>query len=266
MIEPDFCEAQLQALVNGEFCFCCNQFSIVPIPHIPSLPEEAKLGWDTGFYSSNLPPPLQNQKGCNLFIQYKRATLMEKKGGKYSFWNYPYFQYQIPFQRKPSGYALDYHQFDALVNLANLGFVCYYISNQTTDIDELVTRAMNRQIINNSCIIDVGDIKAQHKYVTYTRTSTFCLLHSEPSETKKIKSFDNILLQIKASIRSTINEDYEKLDMLLSDRPIWRKRVDELHSLVSNSKEDYDMPMIKLSVLQRALYDVFGYVWLKLWI
>ncbi len=83
------------------------------IPKIPSLPEEYKLGWDTGFYFPWLGIPHNpKHKGCNFFLQYKISSEIGKKGNQYSYWSAPYYRFQIPYTTKENGnYVYDDFQY-----------------------------------------------------------------------------------------------------------------------------------------------------------
>jgi hypothetical protein len=99
MVKPNFSECQLQQLVNNEIVINLLQSkNKYVIPKIPSLPEEYKLGWDTGFYFPWL-GILHNpkHKGCNFFLQYKISSEIGKKGNQYSYWSAPYYRFQIPY-------------------------------------------------------------------------------------------------------------------------------------------------------------------------
>jgi len=266
MIEPDFCEAQLQQLVNMELTADFKRIGLQTTPIVRSLREELKLGWDTGFNVKGQPMPGPDTKGCNLFIQYKLAILMESRGGKFKFWRTPYFQYKIAYSKKNNGYTYNYNQLSALVALSNRNYSCFYISNNTTELDDIIKWSNTNQLIPNCCILDIGQIHDLHRFITYTQDSDVCLLSSEPNEAKKTTTFDTIFVKVKEGLKSSPEEDYKNFDMIFSDFPIWFKRVDRLLSYSGEFELDKDAWLVKLATYHKVLWDIFGWIWVKLYL
>jgi hypothetical protein len=268
MIEPGFCEAQLQQLVNSEFGVRLRRLGLRPIPIIPSLPEECKLGWDTGFYISrgNLPAPSSDTEGCNLFIQYKLAIVIEQRGRNFAYWGEPYFQYKMAYSKRNNGYTYDYKQIQALFSLTQRGYPCFYIANETTELEDVIAWAESDRLISNCCIIDVRDMQGQHRFVTYTRGSDKCLLSSDTFEVQRVRTFDALISEAKMAKVTSLREDKESLKMILSDFKQWEKRVRVLMKYAAEPDFDDATSLIQLSILQKAIWDVFGSVWLKLYL
>jgi hypothetical protein len=189
MIVPNFGEGQLQQCVNTEFTFWAyRNHGVFVSPGIPTLPEEENLGWDSGFYFPWLPiVGLPDQKGCNVFLQYKLSVLIEGPGGgQYSNWNNPYFRFRIPHKTKKNNtYIDDYHQYNALRSLSRNNSEVYYATNQVTTRDELFALSEAQILINNTPFLNVSDLMSQHVYVTFTASSSHFLLHSEIERTNR---------------------------------------------------------------------------------
>ncbi len=181
MLYPDFCEAQLQAVCNIAIC---RLLGGTVYPTVPSLAEEHYLGWDTGLVVGRDPVPAPDQKGCNFFIQYKLAYVVEGPRGKqYIYWKKSYYRFEIPhIRRGRNGYYEDYSQYYKLRALRSRGYPVVYISNAVIEVRRLVAEA-NRNIDRVIAVIDVEDIKGPHRFVTYTEQSPYVLLHSEPVNT-----------------------------------------------------------------------------------
>lgn len=189
MIEPNFGEGQLQQCVNTEFTLRALRSHRVSVsPVIPTLIEEDILGWDSGFFLPWLPyGPVPNHKGCNVFLQYKLASLIEgPRGTQYADWGEPYLRFQIPHKTKTgSHYVTDYHQYDALRDLAQAKCEVYYATNQVLTRDELFTLAESQSLLDNTPLLDVRDVPEPHFYATFTVSSPHFLLHSDAKSARR---------------------------------------------------------------------------------
>ncbi len=190
MGRPNFGECQIQQCLNTEFTLWARgehkrHVSAV----VPTLTNEKTLGWDSGFCFPWLPyVPLDDQHGCNFFLQYKLSTLMVGHTAKqYPDWGEPYFRFKIPHEKKENGHTVDdYHQYKALRALAKKQCVVYYATNQVTTRDELLDLAENQNLIDNTPFLDVRDVTKPHCHVTFTATSDHFWLHSEPLKAKRV--------------------------------------------------------------------------------
>lgn len=207
MIEPNFSESQLQQLVNTEISISRLQSHGDYYPAIVvSLTNEATLGWDSAFHLPWIPIPANpNHRGCNLFIQYKLADLLEsERAGQFQFWETEYLRFQIPHESKNpnSGqYELDFHQFTALRALANQSYPVFYVSNSVVYEQQLLTLARARTLSDSCAWFDVTGIADEHRYLTYTPASNHGFLHSDPISVPKT-SF--------AKFKQSIAENQEK--------------------------------------------------------
>lgn len=185
MIEANYSEGQLQQVINTEITLrILQERGVVTVPDIINLREEFGLGWDTAFHFPWLHlPPHPSHRGANFFIQYKLSNEIEgRKGKHYDKWNEPYLRFFIPHK---DGNKLDYHQYDRLKEIANNGYPVYYATNQVMYLDELKTLASQINLLDHTPFLNVNDINNYHKEVTFTRTSSHFLLHSEIEKVSK---------------------------------------------------------------------------------
>lgn len=183
METPNFGECQLQQCINTEFSLLARNNHKKHISAVvPTLTKEKVLGWDSGFFFPWLSyVPLDDQQGCNFFLQYKLSTLMVGHAAKqYSDWEEPYFRFKIPHGKN------DYHQYEALRALAVRNCEVYYATNQVTTREELFALAENQNLIDNTPFLDVRDVTQHHRHVTFTATSDHFFLHSEPVQVKRL--------------------------------------------------------------------------------
>jgi hypothetical protein len=193
MVEPNFSESQLQSMVNTEIVLnSLRDRGHYVIPIIISLVEEYDLGWDTGFYFPwILRPGSSNHRGCNFFLQFKLANLIEgPRGGQYSCWHDAYLRFQLPHNSKDENtqqHFLDFHQYHRLRNIATQNYPVYYVANSVLYERELIALAQRRELLSETPFFDISAIDSEHRYLTYTRESQHGFLHSEPKQIKKIK-------------------------------------------------------------------------------
>ena len=204
MLEPDFCESQLQTVCNMLICRLLGSRSF---PIIPSLVEEWELGWDSGFIIGGSPTPAPDQKGCNFFIQYKLAGLLEgPRGGQYQYWSEPYFRFRIPHSKRDEGwYYKDYHQYHRLKALSQRGYLALYISNSVINVQHLF-EISEHGLAAITVAVNLSDFYDTHEFVTYTAASSHVMLHSEPVKAPKqrVRTFFKL---IKVSRATTFEED-----------------------------------------------------------
>lgn len=212
MLQPDFCESQLQTVCNMEICTLLGNRSF---PIIPSLVEEKELGWDSGFIISGGSTPAPDQKGCNFFIQYKLSDLLEgPRGGQYQYWNAPYFRFRIPHSRRDGGwYYKDYHQYHRLKALSNRHYLVLYVANSVMVVQDLLQHSVHGLDAITSAV-NIADINTTHEFITYTATSNHVMLHSEPVKAPKLR-VQKISELIKVSPATTFEEDLLQIPKVL---------------------------------------------------
>lgn len=184
MAEPDFSESQFQEAVNTAFVrYIAESKGVWVLPNIVSLWDEFFLGWDTAFHFPwNGYKPLEEQSGCNFFIQYKLSTLLTSSGSsQWTDWNEPYFRFKIPHstQNASGAFIDDYHQWDRLKNLAHKGYPTFYASNATLRKQALEASFSAGTLLDDIALMDVRDVKTKHKHVTFTADSGHFCMHSE---------------------------------------------------------------------------------------
>lgn len=260
MIAPDFGELQLQQLFNAELINKLPLQGIQPI--VPTSHEEQYLGWDSGFYVPGLKLPDPSQKNCNLFLQYKLSIIIEgPRGNEWSYWGRPYFRFDIPHWKSP-GYRRrqypDFHQYDALKNLAKSGFPTFYVTNHTVDLDELLDWANNRVILDRNPALDIGKINGYHLVATFTEDSEYYLLASEPEKTVKA-SLDTIKGVILKAPRTSLKEDIDIIPRVLAEHKLFT----ELYHLQKKERE-IDTIESEWLLLRHIIFLVLHLTWWKL--
>lgn len=260
MFEPDFGELQLQQLFNAELITRLPAMGIQPI--VPTLHEEHYLGWDTGFYVPGLKLPDPSQKNCNLFLQYKLSVLIEGRRGKqYGYWGQPYFRFNIPHWKSPGhpgrGYP-DFHQYDALKNLADNGFATFYVTNHTLDLVELLDWANNRVVIDMNPTLDIAQINGQHLCATFTRESDHYFVDSEPEKTAK-NLLDTMEETILKGRGTSLNEDIDIIPGLLMEHEIFKGA----YQLMEEQMRPQTIES-KWLILHYVIFQTLGLMWWKL--
>lgn len=194
MIEPNFGESQLQQIVNTALTqFTYDNYGGYAHPIIPTLVAERMLGWDSGFHFPWLPYlPIEDQEGCNFFIQYKQSTFIEgTRGAQRSVWNQKYFRFKIPHTVKQNGlYVKDFHQYESLKLLSDNDCEVYYATNHLTDRDQLFEEASSGVLLDRIPFMDLRDMPGQHTYATFTSESDHFYLHSDPVKVGRLKGVD----------------------------------------------------------------------------
>lgn len=203
---PNYSESQLQQVCNIEIFKMLGGNNY---PIIPNLVEEKGLGWDTGFIINGGKIPAPDQKGCNLFIQYKLAYHVERSnGGQYSSWGKPYYRFQIPHNHS------DYHQYDILRKLCQRGFPVLYIANSVSTIGELANA--NHSLDSFTAAVRLDDIPEYHKYITYTQDSAHVKLHSKPNDARRYFLTESLKRDIALNQKmTTLEQDIESLPFIV---------------------------------------------------
>lgn len=262
MIETDFGESQFQQLFNNELVHRLRISGIQPI--IPTQPEEKDLGWDTGFNILGFKLPDPSQKNCNVFLQYKIAKIIVgPRGGQWHHWQEPYFKFDIARWRNaghPGGNYPDFHQYDALKNLADNGYPTFYIPNHTVELEELLNWANSRTVIDHNSALDVRKIRRQHLAATFLRDSAHFFLDSDPEKvTKSVLAPDAVKEVLAGARRTSLEDDLDAIPKLLLEY--------EPFSMVYETRLRQIKPeLVELRwlLLFVTLSVVLGVVWWKL--
>ena len=192
MREANFSESQLQQAVNTAYIrHVYETHGVWVFANVPSLIDEFDLGWDSAFHFPWFPcPPLPDHEGCNFFIQYKLSGELASAGAKeWKHWKTKYFRFKIPYSTKDSfgKFVDDYHQWDRLKELSNEGYPTFYATNSTLNKDDLRCASREGTLLNDVPLLDVREVDSLHKYVTFTSTSTFFLMHSDKEESNRLR-------------------------------------------------------------------------------
>ncbi len=210
---PNFSESQVQQVCNIEIFKMLGGYNY---PIIPNLVEEGYLGWDTGFIINKGKTPAPDQKGCNLFIQYKLAYHVQSgNGAQYNSWRKPYYRFQIPHNHS------DYHQYNLLRNLCQRGYPVLYIANSVSTIDALANARYS--LDSFTAAVSLANIPNYHKYVTYTQHSSHVKLHSETSDAERYFLTTSLKNDIMLNEKwTTLEQDINGLSLIFfeEDQPI----------------------------------------------
>lgn len=262
MVEPDFGEFQFLQLFNNELVHKLRVSGIQPI--IPTQREEKELGWDTGFRIPSLKLPNSSQKNCNLFLQYKIAKMIVgSQGRQWHYWHESYFKFDIARWKNvghPRGNYPDFHQYDALKDLADNGYPTFYIPNNTLELEELLNWTNNSTITDHNPVLDIGHINRQHLAATFLKGSDRFFLDSDPEKIAKSVMSPDAVSEVLVSARKTsLEEDIAAIPkLLLKYKPfsiIYETRSQEIEP---------DLTELRWLLLYVTLSIVFGLVWLKL--
>ncbi len=262
MIEPDFGEFQFQQLFNNELVHKLPVSGIQPI--IPTQPKEKDLGWDTGFNIPGFKLPDPSQKNCNLFLQYKIAKIIVGlRGGQWHYWHESYFKFDIARWKSaghPGGNYPDFHQYDALKNLADNGYPTFYAPNHTVELEELLNWANTNTVTDRNLALNIKDINRQHLVVTFLKDSDHFFLDSDPEKMAKMTLSPNTVREVLVSAKKTsLKEDLDAIPKLLLEyKPFsitYETRCREIK---------LDRVELEWLLLYVTLSHVFGLVWWKL--
>jgi hypothetical protein len=201
MLDPNFCESQLQTSANLAYADEIRQRTGgIPFPFVPSLPAEFLLGWDTAFdldwIRHRLSGPFAHRhKGCNFFLQYKLSSLVESPGRsrEWAIWGKPYFRFTIPHRKKVGGrYRNEFHQWMRLKEIAATGVPTFYATNTMIDERELRTLFEDGKLLSRIALLGIAPIKRKHVHVSFADPFSKFSLHSTPEETK-FSSFGDVV-------------------------------------------------------------------------
>jgi hypothetical protein len=193
MREPEFSEAQLQSAANGAFALRLISAGMLPaFVHVPSLPAEFTLGWDSAMYLPWLLCPANPEHmGCNFFVQYKLSVELNTPGAKeWSCWGTDYLRFKIPhsYHSHNAGGSDDFHQWERLKALADQGYPTFYATNAVLTTSQLEARYTAGTLLDAVPLLDIRPVAQRHKHVTFVRGSADFLLHSD-IEKRPLRSF-----------------------------------------------------------------------------
>jgi len=255
---PNFSESQLQAMVNLELSLIAAGGNPALVwkyfPRLPSTVQEALLGWDSAFFFPWVPlPPHPHQLGCNFFIQYKLAErIASPRGREYRSWKAPYLRFRIPYDSKDDHgtYFIDYSQFDLVKDISEGGYPTYYVTNPVTDYGNLSALADSQNLRSEAPFFSVGEIPGHHEILSFTRTSTHGLLHSEPKRLASQRA-DEVLSRVRETSRQRPGDLVPRLSrMVMAARE--RVRFKELPDLEQELQQLSEVPE-NLRLLASAL-------------
>jgi hypothetical protein len=235
-------------------------------PWFPNPWQEHVLGFDAGF-----PVPWLDHyngsaySGCNLFIQFKLSKLLTRGNAReWNYWNQPYFRFKIPFMSR--NVLLDeYHQFNCLTQLADIGYLVYYATNSTIHASELEEWDSTFAILNRTPFLDVSHLNRRHQFVTFTEDSSFFLLFSKPVEINRF-SFEQILLQIQEGRKTDFAGDIRTLkDIIINFEQSFNQTYfrDEMARFDELNLEEGGL-WFKLWLISKYLLLYFNLYWFKL--
>ena len=239
MSEPNFSESQLQQAANSAFIrYIFEQHGTWAFAHVPSLMAEFNLGWDTAFYLHWLPHvPLAADEGCNFFLQYKLSSELTSPGAKESsHWGAHYFRFKIPHcTRDASGQLVDdYHQWERLKNLSDKNYPTFYATNSTLRKSDIHSALEAGTLFNFVPLLDVRDISAMHKHVTFTSSSNFFHLHSDKERAAKARFVEtlNLLGKSKQStLEASVNELVHVLQGIAGKSGDWSRDLARISAM-----------------------------------
>ena len=243
MADPRFSESQLQSAVNGALIrYTFEHYKTWVLPHVVSLFDEFTAGWDSALVVPWYPPGDPNQEGCNLFIQYKLSEKLVSTGAsQWKYWSSPYYRFQIPHRTldKNDKYVNDYHQWKSLRKIAKAGYATFYATNNTLSKRVLKKDHDAGNLLDKIRWLDVNDVKTRHRYVTFTESSSFFYLHSEPEAVE--------LTSIKDEL-PRFPEKYEQ-------QPLWvaNSRLISQLSELAGSNENYRSELSRIQQLSSEL-------------
>ncbi|MDI7191250.1 hypothetical protein [Leptospira santarosai] len=217
--------------------------------------------------------PHLNHKGCNLFIQYKLASLLQtERAEEYKYWETAYYRFQIPhesYDRITGDHYFDFHQFNSLKKLANEDYPVFYVANSVILEKELLDCARAQNLRESCSWFSVADISDNHRYLSFVDGDGHGLLHSEPVKIAKkpfvsiVESIDNGS-QEKTNVSTdikylrTVIEDFENRTEVSSEF-----RLNYAFDQISNRIPDEIRSQIKVRIIASRLYSYFGLQWLK---
>lgn len=215
MQEPDFCEAQLQQVVNTEiFNLTRGRGPMPPMPVIITPYIEDLWGWDTGFFFPWMGAGHPKQRGCNFFIQYKLSNIYETPGAYgWDSWRQAFFRFNLGYRRNQTW---NFAQRDHLINLADSGYTVVYITNHVLELSDLADLVSREQLCSTLPVLRVNNGFNRHERVSFASGSPHFHLHSEEEKYQRntiktaIEEINPSLLEKDVGIILDILKKYEE--------------------------------------------------------
>lgn len=257
MDEPDYCEAQLQQMVNTELF---NRLRLAsnpaPIPIVVPQWLEDLWGWDTGIYLPWLGPGNAAQKGCNFFIQYKLSKRYKSKGAYgWEKWNKPFFRFNLGYQRDGQW---DLSQRDHLVMLAADGFIVAHVTNHVLTLKDLTELAAKDLLCDKLPVLRTTQELSKHRQVSFLPSGKDFALHSQSAQAHVVS-----LLSIFDEGRATqLTDDLPKLARVLKH---FEEAVGITEHTLARFLEHNQVQRIEQKALVAAAYlrKYLNVIWLR---
>lgn len=101
-------------------------------------------------------------------------------------------------------------------SLSEKGYPVWYVANSVLEPNELFEGA-SKDLDLVVAAIDVSNFSSQHEFVTYTQTSSYAMLHSDPIriERERFKGFKNRLISIFPATASVLEADLIQIPRIL---------------------------------------------------
>jgi hypothetical protein len=213
MREPNFGEGQLQHSVNSSILIeILAPLGIRISAKVPTPRREHHLGWDTGFYFDWLPHrPLIEHDGCNFFIQYKLSVERSSRAAQFQSWRRPFLRFRIPYRKRGEE---DYSQWDRIKELADEGYPSFYCTNSILELEEMGQLEVSGQLLDETPFLDVRKITGLHVYATFTRDSSYFILHSE-EEAIEVTRWPNLIEKLIGEEKTNLEEGNRRLYKIL---------------------------------------------------
>jgi hypothetical protein len=177
-----------------------HEHDLIAAPILPSLQEEANVGWD-----ARLPT-----HGTDFYFQFKLSDYLSRSNATFiRNGSYQRSYYRIALHRNNSN-----RQHQRLKELSINNPNTFYVVPEFNHIDEFNAAFLNRQIISQSRLIPLADCEEiadnQQHYITFQQGDENWILHSEKKMHKKSMFGKNILTIYKESKPSwkTLDKNY----------------------------------------------------------
>lgn len=265
MDRPDFGEIQLQSNFNQALTFESFARGQMLVPVIPTLAREQFVFYDTGFFLAHLPyERLEDQRGCNVFFQYKISERVVGPRARHRhFWNESFFQFEFFHRKRERGRrVISYAQFDGLRRLAQRRCGVFYVTNNVLDHETLERDTISGDILRRYPLLDVRQITGRHDHATFTVDSPNFVLHSKPTSVDRV-TVEKVFHV--AQEKNSLGEDNDSLFDFLTESlepdslrhlPLLSFFVDRYLALDSEKPRWYRAK--KFFLLQGVLQTLFG--------
>jgi hypothetical protein len=166
-----------------------HEHNLRAAPILPSLQEEANLGWDARL-------PLV---GTDYYYQFKLSDHLSRSNATFirdETYHDPY--YRIALHRHNSN-----RQHQRLKELSRNNPNTYYVAPEVNNLDEFNSAFLNNQIVSQSRLIPLSDCEEiadnEQHYITFQQGQEDWILHSEKKIHKKSMFGKNIFMVYEES-------------------------------------------------------------------